>query len=549
MSAGGLEMNRNRSKSRVDRTMPMVHPNAAAIDIGATMHMAAVRADRAPEPVRSFGTFTADLHRLVDWFTECGVETVVMESTSVYWIPIFELLDARGFTVFLVNARDAKHVPGRKTDVSDAQWLQRLHSFGLLRASFRPKGQIAELRAYVRQRERLLEYAASHIQHMQKALTEMNLQLHHVVADITGATGLRIIRAILAGERDPEVLACLRHYSCHSSAETIAKALTGSYRPEHLFALDQALALYDAYHEKASACDVRIEAVLKELRIHRGRDHGSAPPVSRRRNRTDQANALAFDVRAALFGMLGKDVTTIDGLGPYLSLKLIAECGDDLTSWPSAKHFTSWLGLAPSNKVSGGKMLSSRTRRSGGRAAALLRLAAVTVGRTDTALGAFYRRLSSRIGPQDRSPVLQRCAPRNGLRRSWGLVLRDTLPYTGDQQFAPTCQDIRLCSAALGAESWCCRFLGIVLQRQLPDLGVQRLHIDHRRGRRRAPRSKNSGSATLQLGLPRRNLIGVNIKVLGQLSYRPVAFDGGKRHLRLEGRCVVPARSSVHSLS
>jgi transposase len=391
-------MNPKRSKSRNGGEMPMVHPNAAAIDVGATMHMAAVRADRAPEPVRSFGTFTADLHRLVDWFTECGVETVVMESTSVYWIPIFELLDARGFTVFLVNARDAKHVPGRKTDVSDAQWLQRLHSFGLLRASFRPKGQIAELRAYVRQRERLLEYAASHIQHMQKALTEMNLQLHHVVADITGATGLRIIRAILAGERDPEALACLRHYSCHSSAETIAKALTGSYRAEHLFALEQALALYDAYHEKASACDARIEAVLKELSIHRGHGHGSAPRASRRRNRTDQANALAFDVREALFALLGKDITTIDGLGPYLSLKLIAECGDDLSSWPSAKHFTSWLGLAPSNKVSGGKMLSSRTRRSGGRAAALLRLAAVTVGRTDTALGAFYRRLSARIG-------------------------------------------------------------------------------------------------------------------------------------------------------
>ena len=391
-------MNRKRSKSRVDRTMPMMHPNAAAIDVGATLHIAAVRADRATEPVRSFGTFTTDLHRLVDWFTECGVETVVMESTSVYWIPIFELLDARGFTVFLVNARDAKHVPGRKTDVSDAQWLQRLHSYGLLRASFRPKGQIAELRAYVRQRERLLEYAASHIQHMQKALTEMNLQLHHVVADITGSTGLRIIRAILAGERDPEVLACLRHYSCHSSAETIAKALTGSYRTEHLFALEQALALYDAYHEKASACDVRIEAVLKELCIHRGRGIGSVAPAPRRRHRTDQANALAFDVRAALFALLGKDITTIDGLGPYLSLKLVAECGDDLSSWPSAKHFTSWLGLAPSNKVSGGKMLSSRTRRSGGRAAALLRLAAVTVGRTDTALGAFYRRLSSRIG-------------------------------------------------------------------------------------------------------------------------------------------------------
>ena len=243
-------MKQKRPNLKIDRKMPTVHPNAAAIDVGATMHMAAVRADRTPEPVRSFGTFTTDLHRVVNWFKECGVETVVMESTSVYWIPIFELLDARGFSVFLVNARDAKHVPGRKTDVSDAQWLQRLHSYGLLRASFRPKGQIAELRAYVRQRERLLEYAASHIQHMQKALTEMNLQLHHVVTDITGTTGMRIIRAILAGERSPKVLARMRHYSCHSSIETIEKALTGSYRAEHLFALEQALTLYDAYHEK-----------------------------------------------------------------------------------------------------------------------------------------------------------------------------------------------------------------------------------------------------------------------------------------------------------
>jgi transposase len=388
-------MNRKRSKAKIDRKMPMVHPNAAAIDVGATMHMAAVRADRTPEPVRSFGTFTTDLHRLVEWFTECGVETVVMESTSVYWIPIFELLDARGFTVLLVNARDAKHVPGRKTDVSDAQWLQRLHSYGLLRASFRPKGQIAELRAYVRQRERLLDYAASHIQHMQKALTEMNLQLHHVVADITGATGLRIIRAILAGEHDPRVLAGLRDYRCHASAAIIEKALTGNYRAEHLFALQQALALYDAYHEKVTACDARIEAVLKELNKVRSHRSDSLPSA---RRRSDQANGLSFDVRPALFALLGKDITQIDGLGPYLSLKLIAECGDDLSAWPSAKHFTSWLGLAPNNKISGGKVLSSRTRRSGSRAAALLRLAAVTVGRTDTALGAFYRRLSARIG-------------------------------------------------------------------------------------------------------------------------------------------------------
>jgi transposase len=262
------------------RALPMVHPNAAAIDIGVRTHVAAVGADRTAEAVRSFGTFTTDLHRLVDWFAECGVETVVMESTSVYWIPVFELLEARGFEVFLVNARDAKHVPGRKTDVSDAQWLQRLHSHGLLRASFRPKGEIVELRAYLRQRERLLEYAASHIQHMQKALTEMNLQLHHVVADITGATGLRIIRAILAGERDPAVLALLRDTRCHASLETIRKALTGHYRAEHLFALEQALALYDAYQEKAlpampgsrlsssnSACVVAVMSVRCPHRV------------------------------------------------------------------------------------------------------------------------------------------------------------------------------------------------------------------------------------------------------------------------------------------
>ena len=259
------------------QAMPMVHPNAAAVDIGATMHVAAVGADRTPEPVRSFGTFTSDLHRLADWFAACGVETVVMESTGVYWIPIFELLEARGFAVFLVNARDAKHVPGRKTDVSDAQWLQRLHSHGLLRASFRPKGEIVELRAYLRQRERLSDYAASHIQHMQKALTEMNLQLHHVVADITGATGLRIIRAIVAGERDPAVLARSRDTRCHASVSTIEKALTGHYRAEHLFALEQALALYEAYQEKVSGCDARIEAVLKELSARRGREVDPPP--------------------------------------------------------------------------------------------------------------------------------------------------------------------------------------------------------------------------------------------------------------------------------
>jgi transposase len=392
-------MKRKAKSAKALSGMALVHPNAAAIDIGATMHVAAVSADRSTPPVRTFGTFTNDLHRLADWFAECGVETVVMESTSVYWIPIFELLDERGVEVFLVNARDAKHVPGRKTDVNDAQWLQRLHSYGLLRASFRPKGDIAELRAYLRQRERLLDTAASHIQHMQKALTEMNLQLHHVVSDITGATGMRIIRAIIAGERNPAALAALRDTRCHSSADKIAQALTGHYRDEHLFVLEQALALYDVYQQKVADCDIRIEAVLKQLSSLRGRQKKAGTAASnapRRRNR--QPNSPAFDVGAALHALLGKDLTQIHGIGPYLALKLISECGDDLSAWPSAKHFTSWLCLAPGNKISGGKILSSRTRRSGSRVAALLRLAASTLGRTETALGAFYRRLSARIG-------------------------------------------------------------------------------------------------------------------------------------------------------
>ena len=389
-------MVRKSTNNTSSQAMPKVHPHAGAIDIGARMHMAAVDPDCAAEPVQSFGGFTVDLVRLADWFEACGVKTVAMESTGVYWIAAFEVLEARGFEAFLVNARDAKHVPGRKTDVSDAQWLQKLHSYGLLRASFRPKGEIVELRAYLRQRERLLEYAASHIQHMQKALTEMNLQLHHVVTDITGATGMRIIRAIVQGERDPVKLAVMRDARCHADVETIGKALTGNYRAEHLFALEQSLALYETYQEKAACCDKRIEAVLSALSAGRTHDARVLPALRRREKR--QMNAPGFDVRTALFAVLGKDLTQIHGMGPYLALKLVSECGDDLSAWPSAKHFNSWLCLAPCNKISGGKVLSSRTRRSGSRVAALLRLAAVTIGRTETALGAFYRRLSARIG-------------------------------------------------------------------------------------------------------------------------------------------------------
>jgi transposase len=382
-------------RSRKSRGFSTVNPAAAAIDIGAAIHVAAVGPDREKEPVRTFRTFTDDLHRLADWFAGCGIKTVVMESTGVYWIPIFEILEQRGFQVMVVNARDAKHVPGRKTDVSDAQWLQRLHEYGLLRPSFRPQAEIAGLRAYLRQRERLLDYAAAHIQHMQKALTQMNLQLHHVVSDITGVTGMSIIRAIVGGERDPAALATHRERGCHASVETMCQALVGNYREEHVFALTQALELYDAYQTKVTACDKQIQRVLARLKQDAPPPARKLPPV---RSRTRQPNALAFDARAALHAILGVDLTQIGGLGPYLALKLVGECGTNLTAWPDAKHFTSWLALAPHNKISGGKVLSSKTRRTSNRAASLLRLAAGTVGRTDTALGAFYRRLSARVG-------------------------------------------------------------------------------------------------------------------------------------------------------
>ena len=377
--------------------LKLVNPSAAAIDIGSTMHVAAVNPDLVDTPVRTFGTFTHDLHDLAEWFRSCGVTSVAMESTGVYWIPAFEILEKHGFDVILVNARYAKNVPGRKTDVSDASWLRQLHSYGLLRGSFRPEAEIATLRAYLRQRERLVEYAAAHIQHMQKALMEMNLQLHHVVSDITGSTGMRIIRAIVAGERDPDVLASMRDIRCHSSIETIRASLVGNDRDEHIFALTQSLELFDFYQEKILACDHKLETALSHVTVRAGEQ---LSPLPKARTKTKQVNAPSFDVRAALYGVLGVDLTQIHGLGPSLALKLVGECGTDLRAWPTAKHFTSWLCLAPGNKISGGKLLSSRTRRSSSRASALLRLAATTIGRSETALGAFYRRLSSRIGKQ-----------------------------------------------------------------------------------------------------------------------------------------------------
>jgi hypothetical protein len=282
-------------------------------------------------------------------------------------------------------------VPGRKTDINDAQWIQQLHAYGLLRASFRPAAAIVALRAYLRHRERLLEYAASHVQHMQKALMQMNLQLHHIVADITGVTGMKILRSIIAGETDPATLAAHRDVRCRASVETIRDALTGHYRHEHVFALRQAIELYDFYQEKLSACDVEVERTLHALA-------SPVRPAAPSKRRKMQGNEPRFDVRSYLNALLGVDLTEIQGLGPYSVLRIFAECGSDMTRWPTAKHFTSWLTLAPGSKISGGKVLSSKTRRSANRATVLLRLAAVSVSRTSTALGAFFRRLAARVG-------------------------------------------------------------------------------------------------------------------------------------------------------
>ena len=382
-------------KNTKPKGIPVIEESAAGVDIGSRFHVVAVNPDKCKEPVRTFQAFTEDLKLMANWLLECGVKTVAMESTGVYWVPVYEVLEEHGFEVVLVNARNARNVPGRKTDVNDAQWLQRLHSCGLLQASFRPDRMIAALRVYLRLRERHLDYAASHIQHMQKAMTLMNLQLHHVVTDITGMTGMRIIRAIISGERDPDALATMRDVRCKAAPATIRAALTGNYQPEHLFALSQAVTLYDFYQTKVAECDAEIERAIDALTIHKPVPAEQQP---RARHKTKAPNALAFDVRAKLYHLLGVDLTQIHGVGPYLALRLVSECGCDLSKWKTAKHFTSWLALSPGRKISGGKVLSAYTRKTNNRVTSHLRLAAVTVGRTSTALGAFYRRLAARIG-------------------------------------------------------------------------------------------------------------------------------------------------------
>lgn len=382
-----------RSQRGPASTLPQVNLNAAGIDVGASAHFVAVPADRAAESVREFGPFTTDLYRLAEWLQACGIETVAMESTGVYWIPLFQVLEERGFEVKLVDTHALKRVPGRKSDVADCQWLQQLHSFGLLAGAFRPDDQTCVLRSYMRQRAMLVTYAGQHVQHIQKALVQMNLQLSVVLDDITGATGLKIIRAVLAGERDPQRLAALRHGKCKHSEATIAAALQGDWREEHLFALEQAVELMDAYQAKIAVCDARIQAHLKRFE-----DRGTGdPPAATSKPRADRHD-LSFDATAELYRLTGVDLAAIDGLGAHSALKILSETGLDMTRWPSAKHFGSWLGLAPNNRVSGGKILSRRTKPTANRAATAFRIAAQSLHHSKSALGAFLRHKAAHLG-------------------------------------------------------------------------------------------------------------------------------------------------------
>lgn len=366
-----------------------VFPNAAGIDIGASSHWVAVPPSKDDVPVREFGTMTDDLNALADWLLACGVDTVALESTGVYWIPAYEVLEGRGLDVRLVDTRQIKYVPGRKSDVQDCQWLQRLMSYGLLRAAFRPPAEVCTIRAVSRQREVLLKEQASWVQRMQKALVQMNIQLTEVITDVMGQTGQAIIRAIVAGERDAKVLARHRHQRVKASETDIERAFVGNWREEHLFILGQALGMYDDIEVHLRACNTKLRALLDE-RAQARVQIGKTPRAG------SKAREL-FDLRQQLANWAGVDLARINGLGPESVMKILSEIGPDLSHFANVKHFCSWLGLAPASKISGGKVLVSHTKGSANRARQAFRMAAMALSRSDSALGAFYRRLCQRM--------------------------------------------------------------------------------------------------------------------------------------------------------
>jgi transposase len=370
-----------------------MRPDAAGIDIGATEIFVAVPADRADENVRSFPTFTQDRYGLADWLKHCGVKTVAMESTGVSWIPLFQILEGGGLEVCLVNARHVKNVPGRRTDVCDCQWLQFLHSVGLLRASYRPEQEVCAVRSLLRHRESLVQMAAAHVNHMQKALDQMNLQVHHVISDITGQTGLAIVDAVLAGERDPLVLAKLRNDRIKASEEVIAKSLVGDYRSEHVFTLRQSLAAYRSYQKLIEDCDREIRDSLEQFKPPR------QPDTRGDDNRKPKPKMPTEGIlRSELKRVFGIDLTKIPGIRVGIGQTLFGEIGPDFTKFRSASAFASWMGLCPDNDISGGKVLWVGTRKVNCRAATALRMAAQSLHHSKSALGDFYRRMRAKLG-------------------------------------------------------------------------------------------------------------------------------------------------------
>lgn len=366
-----------------------VFPNAAGIDLGASSHWVAVPPHLAQDSVREFSAMTDDLNAMGDWLIACGVDTVALESTGVYWIPVYEVLEQRGLKVWLVDARQMKYVPGRKSDVQDCQWLQKLMSLGFLRAAWRPDGEICVVRSVARQREVLLVEQASWVQRMQKSLVQMNIQLTEVLTDVMGMTGQAIIRAIVAGERDPKALALHRNRRVKASAEEISKALTGNWRDEHLFVLGQALAMYDDIARHLAECDTKLQTLLRALG-QRNVDLGKVP-------RAGSKTRQEFDARQTLANWAGVDLTRINGIGLAAVMKILSEIGPNLSRFETVKHFCSWLGLCPGTKISGGKVLSAKTKRSANRVRQALKMAAMSLSHSDSALGAFYRRLCSRM--------------------------------------------------------------------------------------------------------------------------------------------------------
>jgi len=387
-----------RSVSKTTPSLPVMHPHAAGIDIGAREIYVAIPPDRDAKPVRAFATFTEDLLALRDWLLKCGVLTVAMESTGVYWIPLFQILEAAGIEVCLVNARHCKNLPGRKTDVQDCQWLQYLHAVGLLRGSFRPPETVCAVRSLLRHRDGLVRAAATCVSRLHKALTQMNVQLQHVIADITGVTGLAILEAILAGERDPRALAKLKDGRIRATTDVIAKSLRGDWRSEHLFTLRQCLETWQHYQAQITACDEETARLLQAFGAKVDVATQPLPPRTST-HKTPQKNEPRFEAREELYRTCGVDLTQVPGIQSGTALVLVAELGPDFADrFPTAKHFGSWLGVSPDNRITGGKIMSSSTRDVKSRAATALRLAAQGLSSAKNYFGDLYRRWKARLG-------------------------------------------------------------------------------------------------------------------------------------------------------